>query len=292
MIRHAELEEFSWSVRRQELWNRCRRSYFLHYYAARGGHDQFADSELRRIHEMRSLLSEKSYLRRLIAMELRNKFYLPHEEENPEFPEHVPRLSFAVMSRFNREFRRMLTGEFQRDHATPMLNTLYDNFTSASEIKARLDRQLSQMLDALESGVWAMLFRSRFLHRRPIDSPLKVAIGHLACFVAPIIAFQERGILSIVANGKTDSTALLLRYYAMNQLHIAPQNVHTLELIPEEGILKESGIELNIGHTLREIRNGAADMLNAIRPSGDVAIDDFPPNLNSCSDCNFRFFCN
>ena len=56
MIRNAAEFTFSWSLRRQEMWNCCRRKYFLHYYAARGGHDPDSGGELRRLHEMRSLL--------------------------------------------------------------------------------------------------------------------------------------------------------------------------------------------------------------------------------------------
>lgn len=61
MIRNAAEFTFSWSLRRQEMWNCCRRKYFLHYYAARGGHDPDSGGELRRLHEMRSLLSERAY---------------------------------------------------------------------------------------------------------------------------------------------------------------------------------------------------------------------------------------
>ena len=108
MIRRADEIPFSWSVRRQEMWNSCRRSCFLHYYGASGGYDENASPELRRIHEMRSLLSESGYIRRLIGSELRRAFYAPHETEHPEFPDSSPPLAGAVLSRFRREFHRML----------------------------------------------------------------------------------------------------------------------------------------------------------------------------------------
>lgn len=37
MIRNAAEFTFSWSLRRQEMWNCCRRKYFLHCYAAAAG---------------------------------------------------------------------------------------------------------------------------------------------------------------------------------------------------------------------------------------------------------------
>lgn len=87
MIRNAAEFTFSWSLRRQRCGTAAARKYFLHYYAARGGHDPDSGGELRRIHEMRSLLSERAYLHRLIAAELRRRFYRPHEEEDAELPD-------------------------------------------------------------------------------------------------------------------------------------------------------------------------------------------------------------
>ena len=51
-------------------------------------------------------------------------------------------------------------------------------------------------------------------------------------------------------------------------------------------------VELNAARTLREIRAGATEMLDAIRPSGEVCSDDFPPRREACPRCRFRAYCN
>ena len=294
MIRRADEIPFSWSVRRQEMWNSCRRSCFLHYYGASGGYDENASPELRRIHEMRSLLSESGYIRRLIGSELRRAFYAPHETEHPEFPDSSPPLAGAVLNRFRREFHRMLRGEFQSDHAAPMLESLYyPDPGGVGAVRGRLEQKLRHALEALESGVWPMLARIRFLHRRTISSPLEVTLpGALRCYTVPVLAFQEKREFSFIESSGADATALLLRFYAMNTLHIPPDRVRTFELLPEEGILRESGVGLNAARTLREIRAGAAEMLDVIRPSGEVCSDDFPPRREACPRCRFRAYCN
>lgn len=293
MIRKADEIPFSWSIRRQEMWNLCRRSYFLHYYGASGGYEADVSPERRNLHEMRSLLSESSYFRRLIGSELRAAFYVPHETENPEFPDDAAPFTGAVLSRFRREFHRMLRGEFRRDHAAPMLESLYyPDPDGPGTVRERLEQKLRHSLASLESGVWPMLAKVRFLHRRAIDSPLEVTVpGGLHCYTVPILAFQEKGVLSFVESSGADATALLLRMYAMNHLHVPPDRVRTFELIPEEGILRESGTGLNAARTLREIQAGAAEMLDAIRPSGEVCLDDFPPRREACLHCRFRAFC-
>ena len=291
MIRNAAEFTFSWSLRRQEMWNCCRRKYFLHYYAARGGHDPDSGGELRRLHEMRSLLSERAYLHRLIAAELRRRFYRPHEEEDAELPDSEAGPYGAVPGRLRREFRRMLRDEFRTDHAHPMLAALYYNSTPPGELLRDLEKRLRNAMTAMSSGPLAMLARTRYLFRRPIDSPLEVAVGELRCFAAPILAFEEKGVLTIVEGSGADSTVLLHKFHAANKLHIPPERVRSLELIPGKGALRLAGKELNISRTLREIRGGAAEMLNAVRPDGTVREEDFPRNPAHCTLCRFRGHC-
>ena len=292
MIRNTAEYPFSWSLRRQEMWNRCRREYFLHYYAARGGHDADASPELRQIHEMRSLLSASTYVRRTIAAELRLEFYRAHEEEDPEYTTEDPGLTGRAIRRFRIEFRRMLAGEFRIDHAHPMLEELYRRGNvSPEELRMEIEHRLHGALDALESGVLPMLAATRFLFRRPIDSPLEVYAGDLRCHIAPVLAFEEKGVLNIVEANGADSTALLHKYHAVNQLHLSPDRIHSLELIPEKGELRSAGDTLNISRTLREIRDGAAEMRDAVRPDGTVRLEDFPQNRTRCENCRFRDYC-
>lgn len=282
---------FSWSLRRQEMWNECRRKYVLHYYAARGGHDADALPERRRIHEMRSLLSANTYTRRLIALEFRRVFYAPHEAENAECQTVPDTLSIRALRRFRSSFRRMLAGEFSTDHGHPMLEELYYDTESPEELRRSMERKLRRALEALESGVLPMLTATRFRFRRPIESPLEVYAGELRCHIAPIAAFEEKGTFRIIDSSAAASTVLLHKFHAANRLHLPPDRVQSLELAPEEGTLREAGESLNISRTLREIRNGAAEMQNAIRPDKTVHLEDFPQNPARCAACRFRGFC-
>jgi len=291
MIRDTAEYPFSWSLRRQEMWNECRRSYFLHYYAARGGHDADATPGLRRIHEMRSLLSSRTYVRRLAAAEFRRVFYLPHEEEDAECQELPETLALRALRRFHIDFRRMIAGEFTADHGRPMLAELYYNTEPPEELRARIAHDLRRALGALESGVLPMLAATRFRFRRPIESPLEVYAGELRCHIAPTAAFEEKGVYCVVESSGAPSTVLLHKFHAANRLHLPPDRVRSLELIPEQGVLREPAGPLNISQTLRDIRNGAAEMRDAIRPDGTAHLEDFPPNPARCADCRFRGFC-
>lgn len=291
MIRNAAEFPFSWSLRRQEMWNRCRREYFLHYYAARGGHDPNSGEDVRRLHEMRSLLSKRVFLRHLVVDELRRSFYRPHEEETAEVPGREAESGSAMFGRLRREFRRMLRNEFFLDHTQPMLSELYYSSVSPEELFQELETRLEHAMTAMRSSPMRMLSGTPFLCRRAIDSPLEVFIGDLCCFSAPILAFEEKGVFTIVEDSAADSTVLLHKFHAGNQLHFPPERVRSLELILDRGILRLTGSELNISRTLREIWGGAQEMRNAIRPDGTVREEDFPRNLASCTECRFRGYC-
>lgn len=292
MIRDTAGIPFSWSLRRQEMWNQCRRKYFLHYYAARGGHDADASPELRRIHEMRSLVPAQTYIRRTIAAEFRHVFYAPHEAEDAEYQEAPERiLTGRVLRRFHIEFRRMLIGEFHADHGQPMLYELYYNTVPPEELRIEINRRFRLALEKLESGVLPMLSATRHLFRRPIESPLEVYAGELRCHIAPLISFETQGLLHIVESTGADSSALLHKYHAASRMHVPPDRVRSLELLPEEGALRQAGESLNIGATLKEIRDGAAEMALAIRPDGTARLEDFPRTPSNCPDCRFRNFC-
>ena len=97
--------------------------------------------------------------------------------------------------------------------------------------------------------------------------------------------------LTIVEGSGADSTVLLHKFHAANKLHIPPERVRSLELIPGKGALRLTGKELNISRTLREIRGGAAEMLNAVRTDGTVREEDFPRNPAHCTLCRFRGHC-
>lgn len=291
MIRDTAEFPFSWSLRRQEMWNECRRKYFLHYYAARGGHDADASPELRRIHEMRSLLAAGTYTRRLVTAEFRRMFYAPHEEEDAECQEVPETLVVGALRRFRVEFRRMLSGEFAADHGRPMLTELYYNTAPPEELRGTIEHDLRRALGALESGVFPTLAATRFRFRRPIESPLEVYAGELRCHIAPTAAFEEKGLYRVIETSGAESTVLLHKYHAANRLHLPPDRVRSLELVPEEGILREPADPLNISRTLREIRNGAAEMRDAIRPDNTVRIEDFPQNKTRCGNCRFVGFC-
>ena len=65
---------FSWSVSRHLLFSKCRRAYFLHYYFAQGGWDQYADPLLQFTWSTKKFKTYQEWLERYLEEILRYSF--------------------------------------------------------------------------------------------------------------------------------------------------------------------------------------------------------------------------
>ncbi len=275
---------FSYSKRRQSLWEHCRFGYFLHYYGAAGGFDPDAPRGVRLIHELKSLLTAHDYLMRLVAEEVRRSFYRPADMPFQR------RLFPALRRRFLREFGQMLLGLPADDHKLPMLAELY--YGEAPErLKLRLENELREISSALERELLPALEAVGPERRRPIAVPLPVQINELSCYIAPWVVFADGGTLCIIDAAADETTLLLHRYYALNVHRTPPERVRSLQIFPAAGELRLCGNELNISLTVQRLLAGAAEMRNALRPGGDAVPEDFPRNPASCAKCRFRRYC-
>lgn len=276
---------FSWSKRRQRLWEFCRFGYYLHYYGASGGFDPDAPPHLRLIHELKSLRSAHEYLLQIIADAVRRRFFGPEDapEDGALYPE--------LRRRFRSDCGRMFAGYSRRDHGIPMLTELYYDAEHPTRLARRLEAELREACVKLETELLPALRAVGGGRRLPLPSPLPVQINDLVCHIAPWIALADGGTLCFIDAAGDDTTVLLHRYCALNRYHTPPDRVRSLQYLPLSGALREVGMELNIGVTVRRLLDNAQTMRNALRPDGSAAPEDFPRNEANCRECRFRRFC-
>ena len=276
---------FSWSKRRQALWDGCRFGYYLYYYGGYGGFDPDAPRDVRRIHELKYLMSAHEYGLRLLAQAVRDNFYRPDDApfRRNLFP--------ALQKRFRREFGRMLAGAWQVDHKIPMLLELRYGECPAREMRDQLEDELRRACARLECELVPALENVGRERRRPFSVPLPVQINDLTCYIAPWVMLSDGGTLCIIDAAGDDTTLLLHRYYALNEWRIPPDRVRSLQILPASGELREVGDELNIGMTVQRLLHGAQQMRNALRSDGTAHPEDFPRNREHCATCRFRDYC-
>ncbi len=289
--------EFSWSLRRRRMWNRCRREYFLHYYAARGGHDPLdAAPGTAAVHAARNRMDSERYLARLLNLTIREAFYAPVPDGDEPPP---PRISAVVraQARFEREFGFMLVGAPERDHRLPMLTELLRPGNRPAEIAAALRSRIAALGRKAEAGALGEFRDIPTECRRRIASPCEVRIGELSAYCAPLLAYSDAGTFVVVerfpgADG-AEEIAILHKFFAMNAFHAAPEKVRTRFFDAENGVCRDGASEISVSAALRRIRGDVTRMLGALRPDGTAFAEAFPASASTtaCPSCRFRGIC-
>lgn len=297
IVRRSGEIPFSWSARRVARFEACPRGYFLHYYAARGGHDENADPELRQLHLLKSLLPQTVYRHELLIGELRRAFYAA-DGDLPEANDPAAAIRGAVIRRFTRERRGMLLGAFLSDHRQPMIAELYGAPDDWQELLARLDAGLRELLTRPGlSATIARLFAVAPLRRVRLPRPLPVQLNDLTLYGAPALAWRDGARLHIAEFGaerheKSDEQLFLHKYYALLELKIPPERVSSwqwnqvsgeLEIMPDAG--------LQVSAVIDRIVADAERLTAPVRPDGSLVESDFPPRRENCECCNFRTYC-
>ncbi len=277
----------SWSARRRRLWRACPRRYFLHYYAARGGHDPDASRRSRELHLAKSLHTADSYLRTLLNNTMRSLFYRRNEEEDQG---ETPGLTALSAARFHRDFDRMLLGEWRFDHQKPMLRELLEPGASAEALRRELERELRRRAAALEGNAWGHLVAAEFTRRRPVESPQEIRVNELACYAVPVLALTSSGEFWVVEGTGGDpgaGVALLHKFFAWNRYRRPPERVRSFYFEAGTGDFAEFGRDLNLGMALADLRDDLTEMAAKVRPDGTLAEEDFASNPNHCPLCAF-----
>ena len=106
-----------YSQRKFNMWKRCEREYFLHYYSAYGEYDFYESTEYYfHIHLLKSIKSEDELLKQLFTEGL-NELFFKHTE--------VDDLPKIILNNMTTAFNKMLLGEFEHDHQCPLLYDFY-----------------------------------------------------------------------------------------------------------------------------------------------------------------------
>ncbi len=236
-----------WSSRRKRIFERCPREYFLHYEAARGGHEDFADVNVRLVHRLKNLLPAQYVFPLLLNRALRDMFYNTalDEEETDEGDagaeesvekyaagRSLPVLFREVAKRVWRSYLfakdDMLTGAASADHGKLMFEELYYECEPLHAVFERAENSLRKGLDVLlKCGVPDFLVSVPSESRRFIESPCPVEYNGCRMWFSPIVNYREEGgILSYFLHcGFTDEELLIALYHGCFVRHCDPAKV-------------------------------------------------------------------
>lgn len=295
---------FSWSERREYEFRRCRRSSFLHYFAAYGGHDPDAPATTRRLHRLRQLQSRRGYLRQLLAQTLRDYFYRPYggeEEEDTRIPAatlpgggtHLKQLALRL---FYRDRQSMLWNESEHDHGKVCLLDFHTAPENGPTLFRELEDELRRQLGLpIWDGLLAELDAIPMHNRLPLPLSLATHFNELTLYGAPVLLFRQGSrfifleLGTLPQSGDGAAGPLIHRFYALENLKIRPDMVSSWYLDTVSGECADILPEISIA--LDRILAGADAMKSGLRPDGTAVEEDFSENPEACGGCRFRSYC-
>lgn len=279
------INPFTWSMRRREMFDRCLREYFYHYYGSAGGaFIGTATTKAERLHLLRSTLSVEEYVKSKLYEALRTLFNSGQST--------AENFLQTLESQFTLDFKAMLLGRPEHDHKLPLLRELTEAGTSLQELEEKLSNSLKLQGERLRSGALTQLLSIPVPSRIHLPFPLKVNWNDLDCYVTPLAAWHCESGLSFVCVGKiSEENSALLSLYALENFDTPPDKVKIFHL--ESGTLQSFPMPPSFSGAFRRIREDADRMLlqELKLKTAPLPHTLFPQDLKQCAQCRFRSFC-
>lgn len=278
------LNPFTWSMRRREMFRRCPREYFYHYYGSVGGaflKTGSAKAEL--IHLLRNLVTETDYIRRLLLHGIRDVFN-SGVSEAPDFRERLE-------EQLTKEYRSMLLGHPEHDHKLPLIMEMTVPGFSVQTLQRELFAMLQKGTADIEKNLFPFLLAVRSENRLERPVPLRICWNGLDTFCTPFALWRNGDRLNILCGGApSEENSALLLFYAMDQLKISPDRVRIFHLDDEFRYFSAETLS-SCSAPFKRIREDVDRMLFLEKQSGGVKEKYFPQELHNCTRCRFRLYC-
>ena len=277
------LNPFTWSLRRREMFDRCPREYFLHYYGSVGGAFlKIGSRQAELLHLLRNMMTLPVYVKRLLYTVLRS-FFISGAPDGALFKE-------TLKEQFFREYRDMLLGKAEEDHKIPLLCEMHRQGFSPQALKDSVLNALLQEADLLEHHALKQLLAVPTEKRLELPFPLKICWGELDTWCPVIAAWLDGGRFNALCSGSaSEENSALMSFYAMDRFGCEPDRVTVWHL--DKGQMCEGPRLTSFSGAFRRIRKDVDTMLVFEKRSGGIDEKFFPQEFHNCSQCRFQLFC-
>ena len=278
-------QPFSWSMRRREMYARCPRAYFYHYYGSAGGaFINCTTLETEKLHLLRAALSLEEYVRKTILSRIRTVFNSGTMPEGDFLT--------SLEEQFRHEFQEMLWGKPALDHKRPLLKDLTLRGTAPGALAEKCSELLKSQGKLFAENALKELLQIPFENRLPLPFPLKISWNELECYLTPVAAWLMDGCFHAVCTGTfSEENCVLWYFYLLEKYGIPPEKVKIFHF--DQGKLAEAPRVFSSSAPFRRIRQDADTMLflELKLQSAKVPEKLFPRNESACADCRFSSFC-
>ena len=266
-----------WSKSRRLRFERCRRGYFLHYFAAPAGNLSGAGRDLRLAAELKKLISLDHYLYRLLREVLHREFATGGA---------IDRVTAELYRRWgiDRQFGRI---RFYEE---------YYGVLSEDEIAGQGAEKLEKIVRALSAGELAdLLIECENRQHLPITTPLEFVLGDTTIFLAPVALISIDGSYRMLELGgsRMPEIAALQFFYVHSFRRIPPHafSSHFYNFNGDTSVFRVEDIDFTA--TVQAVSRESEEMAEAFAPEiiANNAYMGIPPTTSACSNCVYRKLC-
>jgi hypothetical protein len=176
---------FSWSLARYGLFQKCHRAYFYQYIATTGGWDKYTDQAVRELYTLKNLQFSRQWLENILASTLR-KIIL----ESPASPKEFEKKFFSeALKKFYFEKKELELEEWRQDPKKLNLFEVY--YHEVSETKKFLEelelRLLQTIKDIVNSGYLEDFIKTPYLNWKKLPFPASFHFNDVEIWLNPIL---------------------------------------------------------------------------------------------------------
>ncbi len=294
--------EFSWSKTRDELFRRCLRRYYFHYYGSWGGWEVDAESRTRRIYVLKQLQTRQIWaggkvhdcIKRSLH-NLRRGIEPMKEKEAIDMTLAVMRKDFASSRRGDYRKNPKSAGFFEHEYGLDLPDDAW---------KETADHVVSCLQTFYRSSVYHLI------HSLPVERWLDVEdfssfqLDGVKVHVVLDFSFRDEDGNIVIYDWKTGRSdpernevqLACYSFYATEKWQVAPERITTIEFNLASG--KESPYQLK-GKGLQAIRHYIGGSIRDMKqllddPDSNRATEDrfaLTDRESTCRWCNFKKVC-
>ena len=304
--------DFSWSLSRYGLFNRCRRAYYYRYYGASGGWDVYADERKRFMYLFKHMKKTEAWLEELTKHAISSVFQKNRSSAGKEILE---RHIYSEVSRlFFQGWQQVQAREWQSD---PVKLNLFEPYYSDddSPFFASLDKVKIRMGQIVKAFVASELFEELaaldFLAWKLHAKPVSFHVAGTKVWAAPDLVWADKGRICLLdirlsrkEKGKkkkdTLSPAAISVIMTKHKLRTEPArtNFRTMyiETLPDKDAIESYDCaSVDIGAVEKAISESANEMRSLLGKHGEADESSFPMVSDSpakdCSACEYKLIC-
>jgi hypothetical protein len=292
---------FSWSRSRDDIFQRCLRQYWFHYYGSWGGWDLTADERTRNIYILKQLTTRKQWVGTKVHECISRALENMRRGIDPMGEQEAIDTTLAVMREDFANSRR--SGYLQNPKSCGFLEHEYGMDISDAEWKESADHAASCLKTFYRSAVFADI------RKTPLDRWLEIEklstfwLEGIKIYVQLDYSFRDKDGIVIYdwKTGTSDPEKNELQlacysFYAVDKWKVGPEQVKTIEFNLASGEPYRHHLKgVDLDSIKKYIMGSVRDMkLLLDDPEHNRASEErfgFTDDEKECWRCNFRKLC-